>query len=166
MAYHKTISLSPQINPRLTLSWIYTLFAYRKWDVGYGGKKWAEITKVALLEYDTPKEIFIDTVINLEHNGGECLNKRWPLFYLDRALLRNYLNRRAQTDFDVFRDMVGVMPYPLYKLIERGQAMGIFPAVLCAQAPFTEDFYPTVIDFPKYRPLQWGEGVLISEDIK
>ena len=171
IAYEKLIKLSPQINPRLTLSWIYVLFSSRIWSGAFGGKKWAEIVKTALLEYDTPKEIFIDTVINLQHNSGSCLNKNWEFFTLKTERLSNFLNNRAQTSFSFFTHMNDetlyhvwypyLIPQRLWTLLERGWGMGILPepALNCF-------IYDRVLELPKYSPLQWGEGILTSENLK
>jgi hypothetical protein len=52
-----------------------------KWGSSYGGLKWQQIATVLRLyvENEMPDIVFIDRVMNLQHNGGICLNKvSWP----------------------------------------------------------------------------------------
>ena len=47
------------------------------WPSGYGGRAWANITKVLIryLAGKMPRKVFVDTVWALQHNGGTVLDK-------------------------------------------------------------------------------------------
>ena len=59
------------------ISKIYEGFLLDGWDSNYGGKLWATATKFLLDEPNTTKrkELWVDRVLDLQHNSGHILNK-------------------------------------------------------------------------------------------
>jgi hypothetical protein len=66
-----------EFNPEDNWQDLVSVFSDNKWDSAFGGDKWAEILSSFQYYYDYPtmRGIFIDLVVDLEHNGGCVFDK-------------------------------------------------------------------------------------------
>lgn len=149
------------IDPKSAIFQLLPAFLQRRWASGYGGKRWAEIAKVALLQFDTPREIFIDTVINLQHNTGTVLNKSTELFNLHSTeVLKDELNYRAKTKEPLYKLWIGSnLSYETRSLYRRAQGLGIVP----------DEGVPEGETFLEHRfepSITWGKTFILLEDVK
>lgn len=59
-----------------------------------GGRLWGDIARAAMMYYTHPLDVFIDHVIDLEHNGGLCFNKGILVRVDDEGRYYDMLNRK------------------------------------------------------------------------
>lgn len=68
-------AIAIQYNPGSILSRAQELFS-KPWRApSYGGKSWARIARCAARYGTVPDRVFIDSVVDLAHNGGICFDK-------------------------------------------------------------------------------------------
>lgn len=160
MAYGIIQTKASQIDPKTALFQLLPAYLTRKWHSDYGGPRWAEITKVALLQFDTPMEIFIDTVINLEHNTSTVLNKSNPFFSL-RECVKETLDFRARTRGPLYERWKELpLSYQTRALYRRAEALG----VACALSETDEG--ETFCEYKWHPPITWGSDFIMLVDKK
>lgn len=62
---------------------LVSLFEMSGWGSSYGGKKWATLSKLAGQYGKLSDALFVDAVINAQHNGGTAFNKTEASMYMD-----------------------------------------------------------------------------------
>lgn len=83
-----------------------TRFNQKGWSVGFGGKKWAVIAKIALEMWSTDdlnrKCLLIDRTFQIEHNGGMIFDKRSSRVVPNEDQDKKILNiKRRSRDIDI-----------------------------------------------------------------
>lgn len=107
--YHGPRSLAMEhalnFDPKKCLPVLDSLFRDQPWESSsYGGKKWADIVKGAMLYGTVPDAAFVDHVVDLQHNGGTAFSKMEardvihfnPSFYKDET--NSWLNWKKHGD--------------------------------------------------------------------
>ena len=83
-----------------TLPVLHTLYA-QGWNGGsYGGDSWANICEGAMEYGVLPNKAFIDHVIDLEHNAGNCFDKTSVSGKIDLAVKSGYMKRFLDWKFE------------------------------------------------------------------
>lgn len=95
--------LAIKYNPEEALPLLYELFT-SPWKGTYGGAKWAEIVKAAMMYGNIPNAVFIDHAADLQHWNGFVFSKFEAKEVLDWHfdddafnLMKSWLNYKAKT---------------------------------------------------------------------
>lgn len=64
-----------RFNPEKVAPQLVEIFSDARWKKGYGGKKWMRIISLTSMYGKVPNSTFIDSVLNLYHNGSICFDK-------------------------------------------------------------------------------------------
>lgn len=147
-----------EYSPAKFLPKLWQVFTYGDWKSGFGGIKWANITKAAMLYEKVHNQIFIDHVIDLAHNGGTAFDKDCVLTLSSSGFLMEILNskfnsRGLQSAFSLhkFNSSIAISPQVKEIAIEIGARV------------FGNDFLHGLLrtsskelEFPV--PVQWESG--------
>lgn len=84
----------------------------QKWSSGFGGKAWRNIAEALKMYFTHPAEVFVDHIIDLEHNGGCVFNKSDARDSLHFAVeypesFKGFLDWKFR--YDVLQDKPGYM---------------------------------------------------------
>jgi hypothetical protein len=79
---HEAISRLKEYDSKKGLMLFEILFCHQNFTNGFGGKLWSKICEAGLMYYDpaVPKDVFLDHVVDLTHNGGLFLDKTAEFF--------------------------------------------------------------------------------------
>ena len=142
------------------------------WEDGYGDEKWGEIAKATMMYWKYPPEVFIDHVIDLEHNSGLCFDKGHMVEYNCELELGHWLNDKSRKD--IWESLHPVTP-DIQRLIHRAVNLKLVDSE--AWEEFDEDRFQEVckeylghwfstkaelrkelkLHFPK---VAWGKGTI------
>jgi hypothetical protein len=137
------------------LKGLETVFENHWSGTGYGGRKWGEIVRYAGKYGTLSDKIFIDIVINKEHNGGNMFNKS-VIFGPASSHFISFLNYRR--DRDILTD--AKMPFKVYESL-RPYLMNAVQYGLIPAMPEHIEFIAT----PEYpEPIKWGFIRLVVEE--
>lgn len=134
-AYNGTMSHSRYFDPRSFLEVMEKLFCDYEWHDCFGGKKWGTAIRYAKKYGKIPDPVFIDFVIDLQHNTGSILNKSLDNIGSMTAFqdfmydMRNFLNKKTYGDEMSLLDFRVYVPREVKKLMERYVALYIDPSL-------------------------------------
>lgn len=140
---------SRRYDPVKNLPLIKAVFLADGWGTSFGGAKWAELCDVAL-EYGTMSDIlYVDKVVNKQHNSGTVFNKLEASQWMDIQGLEDGL---SSSFLDARRAGTFLNNYYLRRLdIRVGRLLASFGVDLSSSTPLK----PYV-----YKPVAWGDQVL------
>ena len=170
---------SIEYSPTDFLPKLVQVFGSRWRKSAYGGEKWKLIADLASHYGEWPGETFIDTVINLAHNGGPCFNKCVIWRWNDRAIydFKHFLDQKLLGGIESWENIA--VPRKVVDLMLRASQMGhidisnyhdewIKGSALYFEAgtPSQKKRYgynaevwskgSTIVDTP-YAPIEWGD---------
>jgi hypothetical protein len=147
---------------KANLERLISLFEMSGWGTGYGGNKWAALTRLVGQYGELSDTLFVDAVINAQHNGGTAFNKIEASTYMDidfsgsvlsflnslldyRRHARNYLKRAYENIYGAKLTL----------------SCGRLALLYAAETGFLFDikkFRP--IEEGSYTPVEWGDEEL------
>ena len=141
--------------------------SHNDWEDYYGGNKWKNIAKSALMYKKTPDIVYIDHCVDLSHNNSVYFDKGADIF-----LLSNQYNYLDMLDDKKFRSPMYFLTkycwkeFPLFcKLYQRATFLELVPYFECAFMYFTEEevFSKTESLVLSYAPINWENEQLEFE---
>lgn len=136
-------------DPVKNLPLLKKVFEADGWGGSFGGHKWAELCDVAM-QYRTMSDVmFVDYVVNKQHNSGTVFNKTEASKYMDIQFLSagispEFLGARRAGKF--------LRPVYLNRLdIRVGRLLSAFGYSLAGAVPLRPY---------EYKPVPWGDRVL------
>ena len=137
------------------------------WEDSYGGDKWKNIAKSALMYKKTPDIVYIDHCVDLSHNNSVYFDKGAGIFLLSSQY--DYLDMLDNKKFESPRYFLRKYcwkEFPLFcKLYQRATFLELVPYFECAFMYFTEnELFPTTETLVlSYIPTNWGHEQLEFE---
>lgn len=169
---------STEYDPATNREALASLFDHGWASSAYGGRAWGSIVEALTLREQVPAAVFVDHVVDLEHNGG-CLFNKHPIhlnFRIDSAFAHN---RRGLKTFKRFlnfkRDHDILECLPKYMALFGSVFLSKHTARLINKFNFafrrlsedeakrqhvTGEKYKEHLTFPVYRPVEYGDGYL------
>lgn len=85
-----------EVEPNSFLRMCSHVFNNGYWPHSYGGKSWGQAADLALLYHKIPDVLFIDRIIDLQHNTGSMFSKENPLFVESDKRLNEFLTLKTE----------------------------------------------------------------------
>jgi len=101
--------------PYKLLSFLHNVFSNYNWGNAYGGESWAKVCEAGYEYGKWPDKIFVDHVIDLQHNGGYIFDKG-VIFSGSLELYKDLLDQKQCSDIlsidflDMFGGAICVLP--------------------------------------------------------
>lgn len=108
-------------NPQNILETSEKIFREYIWDKEYGGEAWAKITRYAMQYKKVTDDLFIDSIVDLEHNTGTVLNKEGPIStnIFPGFDLKEFLTDKTYYPIEGLYTYTAFLPYEVRGLVER-----------------------------------------------
>jgi len=171
---------SKGFNPKENLSILRTLFSDQDWESSYGGKKWAELASFASRYENLSPIIYIDHLIDLEHNGGNIFNKTSVRHYMNFQVnwthselgFKNFLDWKFHSS-DILVDMLihrdkrpsSMCIHTARLLLAYWESVGVgglVPSCYKFEPTSNNNLYRKIKlrSLFEYMPIEWGDKVL------
>lgn len=142
------------INPMSSAPALSSIFSSEWKDGGYGGTKWACLVNLYTKYGTIPDHLFIDMVVNKQHNNGSVFNKPILFDVVSSISLQTFLNFRRECD---------VLSYTGYLHLTSSVISYINEAVKLNM--INEPLFISPCLFVNWqKPLEWGFITLEAED--
>ena len=134
------------------------LFEMSGWGTGYGGKKWADIVRLAGQYGKLSDTLFVDAVINCQHNGGTAFNKTEASSYMDIDFSNGILQYLIKLlDYRRKAENYLELAYQFFNGKKLTLACGRLALLYGAEKGFTFEIGRfTPIPAGTYNPVKWG----------
>lgn len=163
-----------RFDPDQLLPYVHSVFSKNRWPTGgFGGRAWAQVVEAARMYGNVPDIVFIDHVIDIEHNNGNVFNKPEIKYAADFKLdidtdhLLEFLTWKAHKDILDPGNVGGLghlqtyVSKFVYRLMQRywtiylGESQHPRHYRHSQQRSFKK--HKDLPAYPRYRPVSWGQ---------